>query len=582
MYMNYEIKTSKNLNPEFLNEILKLDAMVYQDDLQGSYDSLKERLDANDEMYLLLYDKKEIIGYLCFFPITKKLLDSIYQDSKIHDDDITKEDIEVYHKNKKTDIYILSIVINPNTKTKEATTLLVNSFIEFIENKIKDGYKIGKVLGTVVSDKGERFARNLGLKEVKKIESNYLLMDCDVEKLQNKYYKKTYQDDVYIMIPLTGKLSRIKEEEEELANNYIEIMDKYSDYECNNSIAGELRRKFIGKETLVCLKDDYDGTISSKEEAYLFLTSHKTTNLHILTILIPNNHSLTTEIQDNAVSDHLMIDKESHTININDYIQEKYNLIKCGACKSVICLSKKPEDPLEFYNLLSAETYNGKYNTKYTSGHITSKEVINSSEDDISQYKFYEAYSSLNSILYIFDHFSNDFSNNIKYEALILFIVELTILQNSAISRTNKKIVDGLKQEGNVSLTFIEQLYKEFGKTSVFWNPNNFKYNTSQNLADKINESFRTKEMLEVYQRNQSFLEHIVDLKNAQESNRENTILNLIAIILALLQVLPLILDFINWIVGGNTYVAYGTTGTLTLFTVFIILIIMKRKKSSR
>lgn len=580
--MKYEIKTSKNLNPDFLNGVLKLDAMVYQDDLQGSYDSLKERLDANDEMYLLLYEKEELIGYLCFFPITKRLSDSIYQDSKIHDDDIEKEDIEIYHKNKKTDIYILSIVINPKLRTKDATTLLINSFINFMNEKIKKGYKIGKVLGTVVSEKGERFARNLGLKEVKRIENDYILMDCEVDKLQNKYYKKTYQDDVYIMIPFTGRVSKIEEKDDELANNYITIMNKYSDYECNNSIASELKRKFIGKETILCLKDDYDGTISGKEEAYLFLTSHKTTNLHILTILIPNNHSLTTEIQDNAVSDHLMIEKENNIINMNDYIQNHYHLTKCGACKSVICLSEKPEDKLELYNLLSAETYNGKYNTAYTSGHITSKEIVNQSEDNISQYQFYEAYTALNSILYIFDNFSEDFSINIKYEALILFIVELTILQNSAISRTNKKIVDGLKKEGNVSLPFIEQLYKEFGKTSVFWNQNNFKYNTSQNLANKINDSFKTKEMLEVYQRNQNFLEHIVDLKNAQESNRENTILNLIALILALLQVLPLIVDFINWIVGGNTYVAYGTTGTLTLFTIFIILIIMKRKKNSR
>lgn len=580
--MKYEIKTSKNLNPNFLNEVLKLDAMVYEDDLQGSYDSLKERLDANDEMYLLLYEQKELIGYLCFFPITKRLSDSIYQDDTLHDDDITKEDIESYHKNKKTDIYILSIVINPSLKTKDATTLLVNSFVEFMNQKIKEGYKIGKVLGTVVSDKGERFARNLGLKEVKKIENDYILMECEAEKLQNKYYKKTYQDDIYLMIPFTGRVPKINEKVDELADNYIDIMNKYSDYECNNSIASELERKFLGKEMLICLKDDYDGTVSGKEEAYLFLTSHKTTKLHILTILIPNNHRLTTEIQDNAVSEHLMIEKENGMVNINDYIHERYHLTKCGACKSVICLSEKPEDKLEFHNLLSAETYNGKYNTAYTSGHITSKEVERQSEDNISQYQFYEAYTSLNSILYIFDNFSEDFSNNIKYEALILFIVELTILQNSAISRTNKKIVDGLKHEGNVSLPFIEQLYKEFGKTSVFWNQNNFKYNTSQNLANKINESFKTKEMLEVYQRNQSFLEHIVDLKNVQESNRENTILNLIAIILALLQVLPLILDFINWIVGGNDYVAYGTTGTLTLFTIFIILIIMKRKKDSR
>lgn len=577
MFMEYQIKSSKNLDPEFLNDILELDAMVYEDDLQGSYASLKERLDANDEMYLLLYEKENLIGYICFFPITNQLSDSIYKDDTIHDDDITKDDIEIYHKNKKTDIYILSVVINPNNKDYKATQLLVESFVKYIDDKIKSGYKLGKILGTAVSDKGERFLENLYLKEVKRIENDYILMDCQAEEMQNVYYKKTYKDDVYIMIPYTGQLTDVNVESNDISKSYIENIDKCSHYECSNSIADELYRTFLGKETLVCINDDYNGTISGREDAYLFLTSHKTTNLHILTILIPNNTQLTTKFQDNAVSNNLSIEKDGKIVNVNDYIFNKYNLVKCGSCKSVICMSNKPTDEMELYNLLSSESYNGKYNIRYTSGHITSDDIIRRSKHNISQYKFYEAYTSMDSILYIINDFSDDFSQNIKYEALILFIVELTIFQNAAVSRTNDEIVAGLKEEGNVSLAFIEQLYKDFGKTSVFWNPNNFKYMTSQNLANEINRSFKTDEIFEIYNRNQNFLEHIVDLKNAQESNRENTILNFIAIVLALLQVLPLILDFINWASNGNIIVTYGTTSTLTLFLIFIIILIQKR-----
>ena len=148
------------------------------------------------------------------------------------------------------------------------------------------------------------------------------------------------------------------------------------------------------------------------------------------------------------------------------------------------------------------------------------------------------------------------------------------------------QITEGLSKEGNVSLKCIENLYKEFGKTIVFWDYNNFNYSTSQNLANKINERFKTNEALETYYRNQNFLEHIVDLRNVQESNKENKILNCIVIILTVLQVLPTIISFFQWVLNKNInlnamYLG-GTTGSIALLIILLIMLKRRNKKKKK
>ena len=86
----------------------------------------------------------------------------------------------------------------------------------------------------------------------------------------------------------------------------------------------------------------------------------------------------------------------------------------------------------------------------------------------------------------------------------------------------------------------------------------------------------------ECYYKNQDFLEHIVNLRDVQNSNRESKILNIIAIVLTIVQVVPLIIEFINWIFETN-FKNLNIFSTKYIFGVstllIIILIILIRKK---
>lgn len=582
--MEYKIKESQNLDDSFLNDVLELDRLVYPENLQGSIEALKNRFLANKEMYLLLYKEDLLIGYICFFPITQKLSNSIYTENKLYRENITSSDICAYSKEVANDIYLLSVAINPNNRDSEAIRVLTNSFYVYLDKKKKQGYLLRDILSTSVSKDGENFLANLNFKKAKEITPEYQLFTCHANELRTIHFRKSYKDDLYILIPFVGDVAPqgIDSANDEIASTFIEAMNEFAELECYNLVSEHFNRQFLGTVPLGCI-DDYDTLeVLETSDAYLFLTTHPTTHLHLLTILLPNNKLSTTMIQDQASSNNLFIYEDGKLVNIIEYMKNKYDLQKIGEPKSIINLSNKPENVRELKSMLAAEAYDGEYNLQFDGYYVSSHEIEESLDKNISQYEFNKKYASDVAVVNIFESFSDDFKTNVIYEDGIFITVENIMFQHASIDRANKKIVSELSKDGDVSLKFIEDLYAEFGKTAPFWNIENFNYVTNQNTAFALNKSFKTQEKYNIYQRNQNFLEHIVDLKNAQSSNRENKMLNFIVIILTLLQVIPTLITFFKWLVSGESITKLINLMGVSFSALLLIVIIVLLKKKIR
>ena len=270
-------------------------------------------------------------------------------------------------------------------------------------------------------------------------------------------------------------------------------------------------------------------------------------------------------------------DESNKMININDFMKNKFKLERCGEAKTLLSLSNKPKDSLEFNCMLASETYKSFADD----GHyyrLTSEEIEKASKDNFSQYDFYEIYAYKSAVIYILKTFGDNDILNIQDEIPILFIMELIMIQSASVLRTNNEIIEQLSKGGTVSLRFIENLYKEFGKTIRFWNKDVFKYVTVQNISSKINEAFDTKNITEEYYKNQDFLEHIVNLRDIQDSNKESKILNIIVLILTIVQVIPIIIEFVNWFFSLNIK-NFGFIYWVDLSILLLILVILLLKK---
>ncbi|TAH62415.1 MAG: hypothetical protein EWM50_05495 [Gottschalkiaceae bacterium] len=389
-------------------------------------------------------------------------------------------------------------------------------------------------------------------------------------------------NDTYIFIPFYMKANS-----KELPNivappeisKFIDEVTSTSLYECNKRISVELQRKYLGRHKFVVMDDNYDEPVGTCD-VDLVLTSHYNSNLHILCILFIQNECCITQIEDQASSKNLRIvdetSKSGETISM--YMDKHYNLVQCGDEKCLICLSKKPEDELELHCMLAAEAYN----SVHIDYKVKSDDIKKAANTNLAEYDFYELYASFNSIVYISDEIGDDFTANLDTEAAIIFICEITLFQNAAISRTNARIVNKLSDDVDVSLNSIEKLYAEFGKTIIFWDKNIYNYSLAQNLADNISLAFKNDKLLSDYYRNQNHLEHIVELKNSISGAREGKILNLLALILGTSEIIQLVKSLVGFIQTGNIMlikVAITSASFTVLVIVFIAVLRMRKKK---
>ena len=140
--MKLSIKRSKNIKTDFIKDVMCLDSLAYNEDMQGTYDSISNRFKKNKESYILAYDNKKLIGYICFFPISDELYSEMLISDTMKDDDISPDDIVSYKEGKKHNIFIISIVIDPSYRDKEAIKLITNEFIKFIKEKNENDYTL--------------------------------------------------------------------------------------------------------------------------------------------------------------------------------------------------------------------------------------------------------------------------------------------------------------------------------------------------------------------------------------------------------------------------------------------------------
>ena len=202
-------------------------------------------------------------------------------------------------------------------------------------------------------------------------------------------------------------------------------------------------------------------------------------------------------------------------------------------------------------------------------------------ETNHAQYDYYQVYLSDVAIAYIPEVFDEDVQERIALTSTYAFIAQLVMFQNTALAKTNIKVANALANDGDISQEEIHELYREFGKTVRFWEVRNFKYSGTQAEAACITKAFANEELKQTYYEHQEFLEHIVDLKSAQTEARNGAILNIVATVLAVIQIqdfaVGLLAGFYNLlgidaVYAQSTFQSVIISGTLTFLLLYMIL----------
>jgi hypothetical protein len=205
-----------------------------------------------------------------------------------------------------------------------------------------------------------------------------------------------------------------------------------------------------------------------------------------------------------------------------------------GTPRAAVILSEQP--PMDSLRLLLAAEADPV-------DQISSPEICEAADNNIAQYRYYSMYVSETCEVEVPVPFRETYELRIPDATLTLFIMEMTLLQEAALSRVNLRVSREIQRYHYASnddpLSVIEGLGQEFADAMLLWNIRNFRYRTAQNLADHFSRAFRIEKLREHFNASRRLLEQLIDIHSTRLAERENRVINTLLVILTTLQVLP-------------------------------------------
>ncbi len=257
---------------------------------------------------------------------------------KEEEEEETKKEAKAKDR-EKLNFFIISIAVREKyRKDHVASKELMEAWIEYL-NLLRKCIRreIGAIAAVTVSEGGRNFLRSMLFhvaRECADQERNlvYVCNDPCLSRLLNgQTYRKTFRDDVYIMLPFEAgdedpRLRRLPPSFDALEDDsalplysrYLMMKVKDSrDYECSNDVSHEVTEHFLGEFLFLHTLDDYrdereedygeEPTIIGEEKVEITLLMHRHTSMYQVLLFFPESRFSTSQIFDQASKNYLKI-----------------------------------------------------------------------------------------------------------------------------------------------------------------------------------------------------------------------------------------------------------------------------------
>ncbi|MFA7075592.1 MAG: hypothetical protein WC152_02875 [Candidatus Izemoplasmatales bacterium] len=381
------------------------------------------------------------------------------------------------------------------------------------------------------------------------------------------------KSDIFILIPChtvdSYKHLKLKTSDliDDFAINYIRNMRDIAQSELVERVSNIFERYYLGEYTLPILGDALKGKeVVSLARIKLFITVCERTKLSVLTGIICDFEGNVTNVLDQITREQLVLDLNTRFTNLSAFLQEEYNIIKNGEAKTCLTQSTLAEsDEIIYYMANETNESQLVVNTK-----IISEKYKKFAIDNLAVYDFSDIYVSEATIYQVLSE--NFSSEKMQYEGLLIFIVELLVMQLSAVYRTNNKVSLALEENKSINVKEYEILSNEFANTLSIWQINIYRYKGAQTIANAIAERFEIDKVRKNYKQNDEFLQSIINTRNVKNSIKESNILFYVAILLFIKDFYIIVRNIYLFIVESQSF-SFGDVFSLS--TSFVILLIV-------
>ncbi|KPD23986.1 hypothetical protein [Idiomarina zobellii] len=394
----------------------------------------------------------------------------------------------------------------------------------------------------------------------------------------------------YVFIPcyLDGK--ELKGSEVEKDSYVSEIADRFS-VEVSNRSWNKFSRGSLGSYPFNFFRENGH---ENYEQAFgdVYFTHNELTGLCILTVVFEVRGHPITQLLDMVSREGLKI-KTNETLceDFYSYLKEKFALNVSG--KARVCLSTgcAISDKLK-PSIFASETYES---SSMEFAGLTSNFGEGSWNENIAVYNSSQIFASKVAVLRhdeMLDKDDPELSGKgrraIGRDLMLNFIIEVLMFREASIKRVNLKVVSSIQNDEKLDLSDIKDLMHDFKSVILFWDLDIFLYPSAQQLADKLSEKFDIDRALDVYRKNQSFLEQRVSLSNAVQAEKETKTLNYIAVIVFFFEVIPILFVLTQSVLQKKAiempliYSGVAAVSVSVLLFLVVLMIVRLRKLTKR
>ncbi|WP_459928032.1 hypothetical protein [Desulfosporosinus burensis] len=416
-----------------------------------------------------------------------------------------------------------------------------------------------------------------------------ILVDADLNSALEEFMEKTEMNklglsDIYLMIPCSLKEysqgyqqdRTMTIDQNSMAYHFITSVKESNDKEFSDDFIKGLSREVWGIVNLLVNVNEKVYT----QPAIVTLTKHTLTCLGILIIMIPSVTVPGHHVLFNLRANTLRIQHDGGSHGIREWL-ETLGIRIFGTPRSVVFSSSEIPDEEILKALVTEATPMGK---------IIGSEFTSILNTNLAQYDTARVHASEVCLIELNNTMEENHLERISSQAIEIFFIELILLQDAAISRISSRIKQELDNESNNpgkndSSQILDLLACETSQAVLFFDYNQFLFPTVRVAAENIANCFGMRKLLVQHNRYKEILEQLISIHKSRTEELENKTVNLLLLVLAMAQVVPVFYGIVKAITQGafqtqDIFVSLYSIGIC--FSLWIFFTIFKWKSKSK
>ncbi len=409
---------------------------------------------------------------------------------------------------------------------------------------------------------------------LKWMDRNRIISDRVCQYKKNSFNNKIPYSDIYLMVPVTMNQlhSYVVCEPTIMAAKIISELENNYRVEFSDPHISSLEHKYLGiRELEVTVNSD-----SVRQKSMVFLSLHEGSNIGVLFFAVTATEVSTHHLLNYFCEKKTRIVEREKSLELVDWIVSIGADI-CGSHRSVVFSSGA---------LIDAEISKALVCEASPMGDIIGHSFLPTNENNLAQYSTAKVFASEVCLIEVSDGCNTDLLERLESQCVELFFIQMILLQDCAVSRISKKIRKELDKEVKDPLRknkkeVLDELTSELSQSMMFFDYRKLVYPTVRHSAELIANKFGMAQIQEAHIQHKEVLERMFEIHHVRVEEIENNLLNILLLLLAVVQLLPMFKSMIDLIQEGSFILndLYSWVGSISAcFVIWIIYKMTKRR----